>query len=270
MQQSASPEQLKQRRRQLQQQRLVRTVKSLWRFSCMSGILAGVVWAIDRSDWHISQPERVRIEGNRYLTDETIRSILAIAYPQMIMEIAPAQLTAKLLDRASIASVKIDRFLYPPRLVIKVQDLPPVAQIMVDENAPPQKFVDERGLQMPIASYHTAVAQSPPSLRLRPPELGTCPAWAQIYQAVRTSPVAVGIVDCRNPQNLIFHTNVVEVRLGAFRDESRLKSQLQQIDRLRNWRTSTSHPETVDYLDLEHLDRPFFKIRSPQTPPQSP
>ena len=155
MSQFAPKEYLKQSRRQLQQQRRVRVITSAWRFVCMSGILAGLAWVIDRPDWTISQPEQIRIEGNQYLSDRTIRSMLAIPYPKLIMELAPEQLQSQLLERAAIPSVKIDRQLLPPRLLVQVQDSPPVARIVRD--TPAQIFIDERGLQLPISSYRPTV-----------------------------------------------------------------------------------------------------------------
>jgi cell division protein FtsQ len=270
VQQSASKEQVKQRRRQLRQQRRVRAVKSLWRLSCMGGILAGVVWVTTQANWQISKPEQVRIEGNNYLNDETIRSILAISYPKLMMEIAPAQLSDRLLDRASISTARIDRSLLPPHLIVRVQDLPPVARVMEDEHPEQQQFVDERGRQVSISSYRTAVVQSPPRLQLRPTQRGVCPGWAQIYRAVRTSPVLIGIIDCRDPQNLTFQTEIGEVRLGSFRDESLLSSQIQQLDRLRNWRSSMPHPEEVHYLDLENPNAPFLQTKFQKTIPNLP
>ena len=128
----------------------------------MSGILLGLGWTIDRSDWTISRPEQVRIEGNQYLSDLTVRSMLAIPYPQLIMELAPAQLAARLMQRSSVANVKIDRGVLPPHLTVQIQDFPPVARIMQTDNHNAQTFIDERGLKLPLASYRPAVWKSLP------------------------------------------------------------------------------------------------------------
>ena len=261
MQQPASPEQLKQRRRQLRQQRRVRVVKSLWRFGCMCGILTGVAWvATRRADWTIATPEQIRIEGNQYLTDRTIRSMLAVRYPQSIVELAPASLTEQMLAHGSIASARIERGVLPPHLLVQVRDLPPVARIMQDETTESQLVVDERGRSQPISNYRDLVQQSLPKLRLRLPDRGDCPGWPQLYRAVRTSPVAIGIIDCRNPQNLILQSEVGKVRLGSSEEESRLHSQIQQLDRLRNWRKYTD-PLEVDYIDLGNPDAPKLQLK---------
>ena len=114
MHQTASKEQLNQRRRQLRQQQRVKAIKSLWQIVCMSGILAGVGWVVMQPNWTLSKPEQVQIEGNQYLSEKTIRSMLAITYPQPILELAPEQLKARLLEQGSIASVRIDRLPWEP------------------------------------------------------------------------------------------------------------------------------------------------------------
>ncbi len=213
-----------------------------------------------RGDWTIASPAQIRIEGNRYLTDDTIRSLLAVRYPQSLVELAPQNLTARLRQHGSIGNLQIDRSLLPAQLWVRVQDLPPVARIMQDEAAEPQLVVDERGRQQPIANYHSSVRQSLPNLRLRPPERGECPGWQQLYRAVLTSPVAIGIIDCRNPQNLILQSEVGKVRLGSFGEEGRLNGQIQQLDRLRNWQKYTN-PQQVDYLDLSDPDAPRLQLK---------
>lgn len=226
----------------------------------MSGMIAGLVWSIDQPDWMISKPEQIRIDGNQYLSDTAIRSMLAISYPKPIVDLAPDRLATQLAAQGSVASVKIDRGLLPPHLKVQIEDLPPVAGMMLDDNTPSKIFVDERGRQVPVGSYRTTVARSLPKLRVQVPALGMCLNWTYIYQAIHISPVAIGMVDCRNPQNLILQTEVGKVRLGATGDRSRLNSQIQQLDQLRDWK---KHAEgiDVDYLDLENPDSPKLQLK---------
>jgi cell division protein FtsQ len=254
--------QLKRQRRRLQQQRRVKVVKSLWRFACMSGICGSLGWVINQSDWKISKGEQIRVQGNQYLSDNTIRSMLEIPYPKLIMELAPEELTAKLMAKGSIASAKIDRGLLPPHLIVQIQDLPPIAGVIQGDNIEARTFVDERGRQLPMNSYRATVWPSLPKLRLRLPTGGICPDWTQLYRTIHTSPVAVEIIDCRNPQNLFLHTEIGRVRLGASGDKSRLIAQIQQLDLLRNWQKDTD-PVNVEYLDLENPDSPKLQLKPP-------
>lgn len=260
----ASKTQLKRQRRRLQQQQRVKVVKSLWRFACMSMICGGLGWAISKSDWKISSSSQIRVQGNQYLSDNTIRSMLAIPYPKLIMELASEELTAKLMTKGSIASAKIDRSLLPPYLIVQIQDLPPIAGVIQAEDTEARIFVDERGRQLPLSSYRSTIWSSLPKLRLMLPTAGICPDWTQLHQTIQTSPVAVEIIDCRNPQNLFLRTEIGKVRLGASGDKSRLAAQIQQLDRLRNWQEDTD-PTNVDYLDLENPGSPKFQLK-PVTP----
>jgi cell division protein FtsQ len=258
--QSASQEQLTQRRRQLQRQRRYRVVQSLWRFMCMSAILTGSIWAICQIDLKISKPEQVWIEGNQYLSDTTIRSMLAISYPKSILELGSQQLTSRSIERGLMVDLRIDRELFPPHAIVQIQDFPPVARIVRDGASASELYIDERGLALPISSYRKSVAQSLPSLQLRLPTEGTCPQWIPIYRAVRSSPVAIWIVDCRDPHNLILQTEVGKARLGAIGDGPRLTSQIQQLDRLRNWQKHTLDRD-VEGLDLENPDLPKLQLK---------
>ncbi|MCY7368710.1 MAG: FtsQ-type POTRA domain-containing protein [Chamaesiphon sp.] len=260
MQPSAPTKTQLKKRRQSRQQRRVRAVKALWRFGCMSAILGGFAWTISRSDWKISKAEQIRVEGNHYLTDDAIRAILAIPYPKLIMELAPSQLTDKLIAQGSIASAKIDRGLLPPHLVVQVQDLPPIARILTEDGSQSQIFVDERGRQLPISSYQPTVLSSLPKLQVRLPTTGSCPDWTQLYQMIQTSPVAIGIIDCRDPQNLFLQTEIGKVRLGTAGINSRSNQRIQQLDKLRDWQQDAGSVD-VDYLDLDNPDAPKLQLK---------
>ena len=226
----------------------------------MSTILGGVAWGLQQSDWKISHAEQIRVEGNQYLSDKTVRSLLAIPYPKLIMELAPEQLTAKLLAQGSISSAKIDRGLLPPHLIVQVQDLPPVARVIADHEPTTPGLVDESGRQLPLTSYRATVLAALPRLQLRLPQSGRCPDWSQLYRLIQTSPVAIGTIDCRNPQNLFLETEIGRIRLGTTGDKARLTSQIQQIDRLRDWQ---KHPDaaTAEYLDLDNPESPKIQIK---------
>jgi cell division protein FtsQ len=226
----------------------------------MSGIFAGSIWTICQIDWTISKPEQVRIEGNQYLTDTTIRSMLAISYPKSLVELGTEQLTAMSIERGFAIDARVDRGLFPPHLTVQIQDLPPVARLVRDPTSEAQLYIDERGLELPLASYRQSVSQSLPTLQLRLPAQGACPQWVQLYRAVRTSPVAIGVIDCRDPQNLSLQTEIGKIRLGAIGDLARLTSQIQQLDRLRDWQKLTRDRD-VDGLDLENPNFPKLQLK---------
>ncbi len=267
MYQSLSKEQLKQRRRKLRQQRRVNALRSLWRLGCMCGILGGVVWATNQSYWTISTPSQVRIQGNRYLSEAAIRSMLAIRYPQSLLQLEPSRLSAKLLATGSISNVRIDRALLPPHVTVQLQDRPPVAQVIRDEVQPPQAFIDDLGVKTPIASYLVSIQQSAPKLRLIQPERGICGVsslgWQYLHRAISRSPVVIGIIDCQDPKNLRLRTEVGHISLGSLGnlerapERERLNHQLKQLDRLRDWQKNRRGQ--FNYLDLGDPDHPILQ-----------
>lgn len=240
----------------------------MWRAVWTLGIVGGLGWLVAQPYWHIAKPEQIQIEGNRYLTDTAIRSRLGIAYPTAILQLSPSNMSERAIASGSIAQVQIDRSLLPPRLVVRVRDLLPVAGAIGDDPTQPQNFLDENGRQLPLSSYRSTVVKLLPKLRVRLPVQGDCPNWSLLYRAVKSSPVAIGIVDCRQPHDIMLQTEVGTVRLGAATDKHRLASQLQQLDSLRNWQQHTPTDllgrtlrERVMYLDLEHPDRPKLQLK---------
>jgi cell division protein FtsQ len=262
--------QQKKRRRQLKQQRKVQTVQSLWRFVCMLGMLAGVGWFVTQPNWTISKPEQIQIKGNKYLSEIAIRSMMGIRYPQQLMDLEPEKLRMQILARRSIVTASVDRALLPPHLTIQVTDSKPVAQVIRDPSKPPTTSIDERGVEIPIGHYLPTVQRSLPKLRLIAPEHGICPNWQNLYPVIETSPVAIGIIDCHNPQNLFLQTEVGKVRLGNVGTKARLTAQIEQLDRLRNWQKANNSSQ-IDYLDLESPNSPpKVQLKPAETPDRIP
>ncbi len=218
-------------------------------------MLTGVGWFVSQPNWTISKPEQIEIKGNNYLSDVAIRSMMAIRYPQPLMDLEPEKLRTQLLARRSIVAASVDRVLLPPHLTIQVQDLRPVAQVVRDPSKPPTAFIDERGVETAIGNYLPTVQKQAPKLRLIQPERGICPNWQNLYPVIDASPVAVGIIDCQNPQNLFLQTEVGKVRFGNVGTKARLTAQIEQLDRLRNWQKSNNSSQ-IDYLDLESPNFP--------------
>ena len=101
------------------------------------------------------------------------------------------------------------------------------------------------------------------------PTQGTCPNWSQIYQVIHTSPVAVGLIDCRDPQKLRLQTEAGKIELGGFTDLSRLTHQMQELDRLRDWQQHATSDD-IDSLDLTNPARPELKFYPPVPPASLP
>jgi cell division protein FtsQ len=130
---------LAQRRKQLRKERRNRLLTTSWRSIVVLGLAAGTVWVIAQPNWVIRKAEQVKIEGNRFLATQTIRSLLPIQYPQSLMKIQASEISQALTTKAPIAETTVERHLFPPALIVKVREREPVAQVFLGANAPPQK-----------------------------------------------------------------------------------------------------------------------------------
>ncbi|GAC1491127.1 MAG: hypothetical protein NVS2B14_03460 [Chamaesiphon sp.] len=124
---SVSEAELNQRRYQLQRQRQIKSLQTVWRAIFVSSLASGLVWVTTLPDWTIRKPEQVEIEGNRFLTTTAIRSLLPLSYPESLLRLQPQAIAKKLESQAPIAQATVTRTLLPPRLTIQVKELQPVA-----------------------------------------------------------------------------------------------------------------------------------------------
>jgi cell division protein FtsQ len=127
---------LAQRRKQLRHERRTRLLTNSWRSIVVLGLAAGTIWVIGQPNWVIHKAEQVKIEGNRFLATQTIRSLLPIQYPQSLMKIQASEISQALTTKAPIAETTVERHLFPPALIIKVREREPVAQVFLAANAP--------------------------------------------------------------------------------------------------------------------------------------
>jgi cell division protein FtsQ len=130
---------LSQRRRQLRKNRRNRLLQTSWRSIAVLGLAAGTVWVIIQPNWVIRRAEQVKIEGNRFLATQSIRSLLPIQYPQSLLRIQSSQISEALTTKAPIAEAIVERHLFPPGLVIKVREREPVAQAIYGSGGKPSQ-----------------------------------------------------------------------------------------------------------------------------------
>ncbi len=128
---------LSQRRRQLRKNRRNRLLQTSWRSIAVLGLAAGTVWVVIQPNWVIRRAEQVKIEGNRFLATQSIRSLLPIQYPQSLLRIQSSQISEALTTKAPIAEAIVERHLFPPGLVIKVREREPVAQAIYGSGGKP-------------------------------------------------------------------------------------------------------------------------------------
>ena len=272
---SVSQTQLTTRRKKLRRERRVKSFQALWRSLFVGGMATSLVWAITLPEWVIRQPEQIVIEGNHFLSAQTIRSLLPLSYPQSLLKVQPQAIANSLESQAPIAEATVSRQLVPPGLTIQVKERKPVAiaQAAATKNAKsshldqPGGLLDEQGVLMPESSYRSNSSNIElPTLKVIGSSDQYRPYWSEVYQAVSHSPVKVFEIDWQDPANLILKTELGNVHFGPY--SSRFSEQLGILDRMRELPTRVS-PSKIAYINLKNPDFPAIQMTKENVSVQS-
>ena len=126
---SISRLELAERRRKLRWQRRWRILQTSWRAVAVSGCTIGLVWVATLPDWMLRDPNQIEVEGNKFLSADTVRDLLPLKYPQFLLTLQPKTLTQRLESQAPIAEATVSRHLFPPGLTVRIQERYPVAVV---------------------------------------------------------------------------------------------------------------------------------------------
>lgn len=285
---SVSRSGLTQRRRMLRRHRHLKVFKALWRTLAVSGLLGGLVWATTRPIWVLSESNQIVIEGNQFLSDQTIQSLLPLSYPQSLLRIQPEAIAQSLESQPPIAEATVTRQLFPPGIIVQVKERVPVAlaRIVVFSPSSPEGItpiietaqppaaltklpkgsstglLDQTGAWIPIESYGS-LSNTPelPKLKVIGLPEQYRPYWAQLYQAVSHSPIKVIEIDCQDPANLILKTELGIVHLGSY--SSRLAHQLKVLAQMRQLPAHLNASQ-IAYIDLKNPKAPSVQMNQPK------
>jgi cell division protein FtsQ len=272
-----SSEDLSNRRRTLRKQRRIRNLQAVWRVSAIAGLAAGAAFLLQNPFWLILRtPEQVIVEGNEMLADQTIQDLIALEYPQPLLDIEPEVISEQLQAQAPIAFVQVERRLFPPRLTLTLQERQPVAVTIPsrlnagtrqDQKTPVNYpgLIDIAGYWMPqdeTMMMHPSFQL--PALRVRGFRDRYRASWQELYPILQDSAVEVTEVDWRSPNNLILKTALGTVHCGIY-DPWRLQEQLKILPRFQDFTTNPNTP-AIDVIDLSNPSSPAVKLLQP--PPQ--
>lgn len=163
------------RRKHLRHQRRLKLLQASWRTLALISLAGGLAWAASLTEWMIHQPSQVSIKGNRLLSTPAIQSLLPLSFPQSLVHLQSEPITRALKSKAPIDQVTVARQLFPPKLIVEVQERNPVAVVSCDRlgavqhrcaapssNPLPLKersadvwLLDSQGVIMPLKSYPT-------------------------------------------------------------------------------------------------------------------
>jgi cell division protein FtsQ len=284
---SVSQTDLGRRRQQLRRQRRLKIATVVWQTLAVSAMAGGLLWWISQPAWLIARSEQVKVEGNQWLSDKAVRSLMPLSYPQSLWGIQPQVLAKKLESTGPIAKAKVTRNLFPPSLTVEVAERLPVAMAqptaVPGRNSDKQKvgWLDARGGWMPSESY-TAQKRSPntsigvgnsqetqsqrslPTLKV----IGALelyrPSWPEFYKGLSGLTLKVFEIDWQDPNNLILKTEIGTVHLGPY--NSRTAEQLKVLDRMRQLPKQLDSSK-IAYIDLKNPAAPIVHL--PELPGSS-
>ncbi len=261
---------LAERRRQLKIKRKVKFYQRVWRSLAMIGFAGGMVWLATSPIWLLRSDEQIEVSDNQLLSDESVRGVLSVPYPQTLLEVEPDELAQALTDEASIESAVVSRRLIPPGLHVRVTERQPVAIALPNKAQPvqtiphqPQPFqepglIDAQGYWMPRNTFSELGAEvTPPALTVEGMRPGYEGAWQVIYQEIQRSPVKISAINWSDPNNLILQSDLGSVHVGAFGEQ--FSAQLAALDQMRSLNQEVN-PEKVAFIDIKDPENPVVEI----------
>lgn len=259
------------RRRMLRHHRRLKMLLFLWQALAVSSLFGSLVWAMTRPNWILRDVNQIVVEGNHLLPRQTIVSLLPFDYPQWLLQISPEAIAHILESQPAIADVTVTRRLFPPSLIVQVQERVPVALgvTKVSPDSPTSHrqasvgFLAQDGVWIPLQSYPAEVRRflKSPNLKVigRPEYYRSY--WSPLYQAVSRSPVKVMEINCQDPANLILKTEMGIVHLGPYTPQ--LIEQLKVLDQMRQLPKQFSSSQ-VAYIDLKNPAAPLVQMHQTQ------
>ncbi|PSN20593.1 cell division protein FtsQ [filamentous cyanobacterium CCP5] len=266
-----SPDQLQDRRHSLRRQRRFKIIQKLWQMWAMAALTGGLFWAASHPIWLIRDANQITIEGNQILSDQALRAVISLDYPQPLLKIRPEEIARQLEQRAPIISAGAVRQLFPPKISVYVREREPVARSIpapVQAIGRPESslgspyvqpgLLDAQGVWMPVSSFTLLDDNLPlPQLEvygLRPRDRHH---WPQIYRSIRQSPVAIRRLDWQDPNDLVLQTDLGQVRLGPYSD--RFPQQITALAQLRRL-PEQINPSSIAYIDLRNPEIPSVQF----------
>ncbi|BAT53486.1 hypothetical protein NOS3756_24470 [Nostoc sp. NIES-3756] len=263
---SVSQTELAQRRKKLRRQRQMKIVQAIWRTLAVTGLAGGLLWVALQPIWVLKTPEQVLMKaGNQPLSKEAMKSLLDLSYPQSLWRIQPAAIADALKKQPTIAQATVNRRLFPPGLIIEIEERIPVAVAQKTQaqsnntgNKTTTGLIDANGIWIPLEKYKLVNPQIKlPSLKVTGSPEQYAPYWRKLYPYLSQSSVKITEVDYQDPNNLILKTELGKVYLGAI--TSQLPDQINLLAQLRHINTKLN-PAEIDYIDLKNPDSPLVHM----------
>ncbi|BFM38819.1 FtsQ-type POTRA domain-containing protein [Synechocystis sp. LKSZ1] len=250
---------LKNRRRTLHTQRRLKALRSLWRFSILSGLVGALIWIMSWPEWTIRDQSQIVLQGNQLLSDQQIYQLFPLKFPQSIWQISTRQISQSMGQSPALSQVAVSRQLFPAQLVIAVVERQPIAVATTAQGA---GYLDLNGTFIPSKLYQGG--KTPRALPTTLAFLGYGPQyqsfWQKNYAYLRSAPVTVHTINGTNPSNMMLSTDLGLVYLGA--NLSQFPQQLETLGKMK--RLPGRVPlQRINYIDLTNPAQPLLQLKPP-------
>jgi cell division protein FtsQ len=290
---SVSRTDLAQRRKKLRHQRRIKILQTIWRSLAISGLAGGLLWVAIQPKWVLRTPAQIVMKsGNQSLSEQEIKSLLALSFPQSLWKVEPTAIAQSLQQHPTIAQATVNRRLFPPGLVIEIQERVPVAVAQVgkeqrinncvanslafggstveqlqkclknngiNSKQPSVGLLDATGVWMPLDKYTSLNPTSKlPNFKVIGSPEQYRSYWPKLYQAVSQSSTKILEIDCQDPTNLILNTEIGKVHLGV--PSSQLPEKISVLAKIRHLPTKVK-PSEMEYINLKNPTSPSVQMK---------
>jgi cell division protein FtsQ len=225
-----------------------------WRAFVSSCLALSLFLLIILPKWSIVNNSQIRVVGNRLVSNQTIYELLSLSYPRSIWQIPTHQLSKSLELTPPIIAAKITRQLFPPRLIVAIEERIPIAFAAREGRV---GFLDKRGTWVAKSFYQNLQQSSrSPNLKVIGFNDRYRSQWQELYELITNQSIEFFEVNWQDPNNLIVKTELGTVYLGSCSSE--LSKKFTVLDRLRDLPKRFNTSEIV-YIDISNPDSPVIQ-----------
>lgn len=221
---------------------------SLWRACLLICCTMSLSLAATFPYWQIKKQTQIKISGEKLVSENTIYRTLKFAYPQFIWRVNGLNLAKQIESIPSVATVKVNRRIIPPSIIVSLQEKIPVAVATFQEEV---GFIDDQGEWISLNFYDNINANySLPKIKVVNYEMHLKKTWRKIYQLISLYPdLKISEVYWDQSGKLFIQTKIGQVLLGS--DSSQLEQQFKTISQLKNLPDHLASSE-IAYIDLRN------------------
>ena len=256
---SYSPK-LKQKLSLLKKRKKQQFYYAIWRSLFASSFAATLIWWANLPYWQIQDKLQIKIQGDQLVAKDTIHSLLALSYPQLIWSISTQKLSQSLESAPPILNAKVTRQILPPSITISLQEKVPVAVALSSGKV---GFIDAQGNWIPRQFYqNTANNSLPLPLRVINFQPQYSYYWSEIYRLINLySSIGIFEVNWQDSENLSLKTALGTVYLGS--PSFRLADKFAVLARLQNLPNYLNRSD-IDHIDLSNPDLRIIEKHPPE------